>query len=139
VILFLDTSALVKLYVQEIHSSTVEKAVATANDVIVSQITLAEAVSAFQYRTQKNELSTADETKIFKQLLEDWETFNCVDVTEHITKEAAMLVRSRGLRGADAIQLATAAWFSREQRFVSFLAFDDKLLEAAQGIVRVLE
>ncbi len=50
-----------------------------------------------------------------------------------------MPVRSRGLRGADAIQLATAAWVSREQRFVYFLAFDEKLLEAAQGIVRVLE
>jgi uncharacterized protein len=139
VILFLDTSALVKLYVQEIHSSNVEKAVASASDVIVSQITLAEAVSAFQYRTQKNELSTADEIKIFKQLLEDWDTLNCVDVTEHITKEAAILVRSRGLRGADAIQLATAAWVSREQRFVHFLAFDDKLLEAAKGIVHLLE
>ncbi len=138
-ILFLDTSALVKLYVQEIHSSTVEKAVAAANDIIVSQITLAEAVSAFYYRTLKNELSTTDEPKIFKQLLEDWDTFNCVDVTEHITKEAAMLVRSRGLRGADAIQLATAAWVSREQRFVHFLAFDEKLIEAAKGIVRVLE
>lgn len=138
-ILFLDTSALVKLYVQEIHSSTVEKAVAAADDVIVSQITLAEAVSAFHYRTQKQELSNANETQIFKQLLEDWDTFNCVDVTEHITKEAAMLVRSRGLRGADAIQLATAAWVSREQHFVHFLAFDEKLLEAARGIVRVLE
>ncbi len=138
-ILFLDTSALVKLYVEETGSSTVEKAVSAADDVAVSQITLAEAVSAFHYRTQKNELSTTQETKIFKRLLEDWNTFDCVDVTEHITKEAAMLVRSRGLRGADAIQLATAAWVSREKRLVHFLAFDEKLLEAAKGIVRVLE
>lgn len=138
-ILFLDTSALVKLYVPEIHSSTVEQAVAAADDVIVSQITLAEAVSAFQYRMQKQEISSTDETQIFKQLLEDWGTLNCVNVDEYITKEAAVLVRSRGLRGADAIQLATAAWVSREQRFVHFLAFDEKLLEAAKGIVRLLE
>ncbi len=138
-ILFLDTSALVKLYVQETHSNTVEKAVAAANDVIVSQITLAEAVSAFHYRTVKNELSSADETQIFKQLLEDWDTFDCVDVNELVAKEAAVLARSRGLRGADAVQLATAAWVSRAQRSVQFLAFDEKLLEAAQGVVRVYE
>jgi uncharacterized protein len=139
VILFLDTSALVKLYVQETNSNIVEKAVAAASDVVVSQITLAEAVSAFHYRTLKNELSNAEETQIFKQLLEDWNTFDCVDVNEHVAKEAAVLVRSRGLRGADAVQLATAALVSRAQRFVQFLAFDEKLLEAAQGVVRVFE
>ena len=136
-ILFLDTSALVKMYVQEIHSAAVLSAVASADDVAVSQLTLAEATSAFAYRVQQGAISVADEAKIFRQLLEDWETFDCVDTTVSIAKEASILVRSKGLRGADAIQLATAAWVSREQRFVQFLAFDEKLIEAARGVVRL--
>jgi uncharacterized protein len=137
VILFLDTSALVKLYVEEIHSSAVAKAVAQADDVIVSQIALPETVSAVAYRMQRGDVSSADETRIFKQLLEDWETFARIDVDVFIAKEAAALARSRNLRGADAIQLASAAFAAREQRFVYLLAFDEKLLNGAEGVVRL--
>jgi uncharacterized protein len=137
VILFLDTSALVKLYVEERHSPAVAKAVAQADDVIVSQIALPETVSAVAYRVQQGDISSADETRIFKQLLEDWGTFDRIDVDVAIAKEAAALARSKGLRGADAIQLASAAFASREQRFVYLLAFDEKLLEAARGVLRL--
>jgi uncharacterized protein len=139
VILFLDTSALVKLYVQEPHWSTVEKAIQSAKSVVVSEITLAEAVSALDYRIKNNDLSKTDQTLILKQLLEDWNTFDCVPINDYIIQEALMLMRAQELRKTDAIQLATAAWVSRVQRSLYFLTFDWQLSEAAQGIVRVLE
>jgi hypothetical protein len=40
---------------------------------------------------------------------------------------------------ADAVQLASASWLTRERRGVQFLAFEIQLIKAARGVVRIFE
>ena len=138
-ILFLDSSALVKFYSAEQRRELVFSAISKARDIVVSSLSLAEVASALKRHQLEGGFSQADEQRAFQVLLEDWETFDRIDVSDWLAKQAAVLVRSKGLRGADAVQLATASWLTRERREVQFLAFDAQLVEAAKGIVRIFE
>jgi uncharacterized protein len=139
VILFLDSSALVKLYSAEANRKVVFSAIAKARDVAVSSLSLAEVASALKRHQLEGGFSQADEQLAFQVLLEDWETFDRIDLSDWLAKQAAVLARSKGLRGADAVQLASASWLTRERHGVQFLAFDVQLNEAARGIVRIFE
>jgi hypothetical protein len=48
-----------------------------------------------------------------------------------------MLARTKGLKGADAVQLASAAMLSRERKNVRFLSYDDELTKVARTIVNI--
>jgi uncharacterized protein len=140
VTLYLDSSALAKLYVEEDGTDAVQDAIkAHRFAVALSTLTLPE-VSHAVTRTARN-LGAPDETvrELHRRILEDWETLERIPVMDHIAKEASMLARSKGLRGADAVQLATCALLSRERRGVQFLGFDDALNEAAKSVVRLWE
>ncbi len=136
-ILFLDSSALVKIYIQEPESGLVLEAVKQAKAVAVSTFALPEAISVFNRHAEKSILTKVEAQQAFAELLLDWENLDRYTLENHIAKEAGSLAQSRGLRGADAVQLATAAAVAREQRGVRLLAFDQKLNDSATGIVRL--
>ncbi len=126
-----------KLYAEEPESDTVLEAVQKAKVVVVSVLVLPEALSSIVRKATEGVLTEADVQMAFKNILKDWSDLERIDVDEWIAKEAATLARSKGLRGADAIHLATAARVSRETQGVRFLAFDDALNQAAKGILKL--
>lgn len=134
--LFLDSSALSKLYLTEPETATVMQAVQGAETVLVSTLALPETASALARKARDGEITATEERAAFQQLMDEWPDLERFDVIDHIAKEAATLARSKGLRGADAVQLATVAWLSRERKSVRFLAFDAALNQAARGIVK---
>lgn len=138
--LYLDSSALAKLYIEEDGTDAVNDAIkAHRGAVVLSVLTLPEVTHAVT-RTARN-LGAPDETvrELHRRILEDWENLERIPVMDFIAKEASVLARSKGLRGADAVQLATCALLSRERRGVQFLGFDDALNEAAKTVVRLWE
>jgi predicted nucleic acid-binding protein len=137
VILVLDSSALIKLYVLEPESPTVDQAVDEAATIAVSSLVMPEAAHAFTRRAADGVISSDQASTAFRALLEDWPRYERFDVIDHIAKEAAVIARSKRLKGADAVQLATAALLSRERRGVRFLAFDEALNTAASGLVKI--
>lgn len=138
-ILFLDSSALVKLYLEEAETALVIEAVQNAKAVVVSTLALPEVVSVFGRYVEEGALRQTKARQIFADLLLDWENLERYPLENHVAKEAGSLSLSRALRGADAVQLATAAVVARERRNVRMLAFDQKLNAAAQGIVRLYQ
>ncbi len=137
--LFLDSSALVKLYILEPDSQKVITAVRNARKICVSTLALPEIVSVFTRRAEEGVLTKAEAQQAFAELLRDWENLIRYPLENYIAKEAGSLAQSRGLRGADAVQLATAAVIARDECHVRLLAFDQKLNEAANGIVKLYE
>ncbi len=135
-ILVLDSSALIKLYVLEPESATVDQALNEAATVAVSSLVIPEAAHAFTRRARDGVITSEQADTAFKALLEDWPRYERFDVTDHIAKEAAILTRSKALTGADGVHLATAALLSRERKAVRFLTFDDALHKATKGIVK---
>ena len=132
-ILYLDTSALVKLYVEEALSQELTVAVAEAEAVATSLVAYAEACAAFARARRDGRLSAQSYRRIVEAFVEDWPRYISVEVTDRLVKDAGDLAASRALRGYDALHLASALRLSQEVTgSVTFLAFDRALSLAAK-------
>jgi predicted nucleic acid-binding protein len=133
VILFLDTSALVKLYIVEADSSVVHASVARAETVAVCRIAWAEACAALARRARE---VVADEAAIIaaRQALErDWSHFFVVEVTQTVVERAGEFAETFALRGYDSVQLAAAfEILAVAPGGVAFSCFDNRLNRAAR-------
>lgn len=108
---FLDTSALVKRYVNETGSIWIRKIVApeTGNKVFVSRITWVEVLSAFSRRKRENNLSASDTNTSIRAFRHDWDTqYHVAELDYPIASLAGDLVQRYPLRAYDSIQLASA-------------------------------
>ena len=132
-ILYLDTSALVKIYVEEPKSTVVRENVKQAEGLATSRIAYAEARAAFARKHREQGLSRADYRSVVNDLDQDWADYFIVDVSETLVKAAAFLAERHALRGADAIHLASAAALRKQGgESVMFCCFDGRLTGAAR-------
>ena len=132
-ILYLDTSSLVKLYVEESGSTEVRAHVRKASVVATSVIAYAEARSAFARRGREGSFSKADLGRIKVAFEADWSGLLTLNVTHEIATEAGDLAERHALRGFDSLHLACylslCAQFEKED--VEFSSFDESLNRAA--------
>ncbi len=131
--LYLDTSALVKLYVEEEGSSAVRQGVDQADLVVTSMLAYVEARAAFARRRHEGKFSLAEYRRMLLGFEADWEHYVILDVTDSLVRKAAHLAEAHRLRAYDAIHLASANIFrERLAEAVSFASWDTSL-EAAAG------
>ena len=132
-IVYIDTSALVKLYVPEPESEAVQALVGTAQVAAVSVVAFAEARAAFARKRRERAVNPKDYRRIVREFDDDWDHYFVVDVTEPLVKRAAQLADKHGLRGYDAIQLSSAIVVRYQSgEAVSFCCFDGRLLRASR-------
>jgi predicted nucleic acid-binding protein len=130
---YCDTSSLVKLYVAEPDSDEISELVQRASVVATSVVAYAEARAAFARRRRERHLSAAGHARILAQLDADWSAWLTVDVTEPLARAAGHLAARFGLRGFDAIHLASfETILSRaDDEEVRFSSADRRLTRAA--------
>ncbi len=130
-ILYLDTSSLVKLYLDEDYSELVHSWADRAEVLFTSRVALAEAVAAFAKRWRQGHFADQDFEATRNAVMDDWPSFSSVDVDE---VAAAELAARLTLRGFDAIHLAAAIGvFSRAEGAPTFFSsFDRQLNQAAR-------
>lgn len=134
-ILYLDTSAWLKLYVDEHGTQEVIEAVRSAELVAISQIAYAEARAALARVLREKRTTKAEHRRRIAALDADYAEVLKVEVSQEIVKQAGELAESHALRGYDAIQLASARWLARKtRRPLRLLAYDDRLNQAAQAL-----
>ena len=126
---FVDSSALVKRYRVEPGSPWLSTVLKSADQIIISRLTLIE-VSAALVRRSRQSKAPAEDLKIALDLL-DFETRNSFDVLEldePVPTHALAATRQYGLRGADAIQFAAAMIAQRQvSEKLMFMSCDDEL------------
>jgi predicted nucleic acid-binding protein len=132
VILYLDTSALVKLYVEEVGSAAIAAAVDRAAAVATARITYAEALAAFARHTRAGGLRSAELRRVVHQLDEEWGQYSIVEITDAVVRRAGALAERHKLRGYDAVQLAAALDVRVAGGDVEFASFDVRLSRAAR-------
>ena len=104
-ILYADTSAVVKALLLERGSSDVERWFRAADEVAASVITYAEACAALGRSTRMLGPDDATLAASLAALDEQWNEFFVLPVPE---RESGQVALRHGLRGMDAVQLATA-------------------------------
>ncbi len=132
-ILYLDTSALVKLYVKESGSQEVKKAVEEAQIVSTSRVAYVEAMAGTARKYREGELSKEEYDQVVEYLIRDWDNYFIVEVSEGVAKLGGILTERHPLRGFDAIHLASALLLRNKTGLdVSFSCFDKRLNQAAK-------
>jgi uncharacterized protein len=129
-ILYLDTSSLVKLYLTEAYSGDVRGWVNDAEIVATCRIAYPEMVSALTRRYRNGGLSKGDYELVLKTFTAEWSHFAVVDFDEIA---AGRLAEIHGLRGFGPVHLATAKQLKSSQPHISvaFSSFDVDLNKAA--------
>ncbi|HBL31919.1 MAG TPA: VapC toxin family PIN domain ribonuclease [Acidobacteria bacterium] len=131
-ILYLDTSSLAKLYIEEEGAETVREWAEEAEALATSRVTFPEALSAFTRRWNRGDLTDEEVQSARESFTADWPSFVHLPLNE---RRAGTLVLEHGLRGFDAVQLAAALDLS--SRFpdeeIVFSSFDRNLRSAARA------
>ena len=131
-ILFCDTSALVKLYIDEMGSANVKQALAKASSAVVSRITWVEIHSAFARRAREKTDNAATLELAKVSIKTDWPSFAVTEITQPLTELAANYADAFALRACDSVQLASATEVKRiAQTSVLFACYDLRLNKAA--------
>lgn len=133
-ILYLDTSSLVKLYVDEEGSSEVRRLVDAAAVVATSVVALPETRSALARLAREQVLSPDQHAATREAFDRDWGSFLKIRVLERIYRRAGDLTEEHALRGFDALHLASFLDLvaQTESERVEFSAFDVRLAAAAR-------
>src|SRR5574338_1566061 len=130
--LYLDTSALVKLYVDEPISGELTSAVDEAEAVATSLLAYAALRAAFARARREARLSAQAYRHVVEAFVKDWTRYIAVQVTDRLVKDAGDLAAHRALRGYDALHLASALVLREQISSIIFLAFDRELMAAAK-------
>jgi predicted nucleic acid-binding protein len=113
--LYLETSALAKIYVHEPDSDALDAALSGRRDLLISDLAVTELTSALARRVREGQVAAAAGRRIYNQLLRDVRAgeYRLLDLTSATHREAERLLltlsRQTPLRAADSLHLAAAA------------------------------
>ena len=138
--LYLDTSSLVKLYIEEPGSDDVRQDLSEADSGATSAVSYAEARAAFARHRRDGKLTSATFGFVKRDFDADWLRLAIIEPTSALCHAAGELAERYALRGCDSIQLATFLDVARadprsETRFSSF---DRQLNRAAMLALRAM-
>ena len=134
-ILYADSSALAKRYVSEPGSREVEALLRGAEVVGTGLITRAELSAAVASLVRTRSLERTEGEAILRVFRRHWSELTAIQLTEAVVAEADNLAWDQGLRGYDAVHLASAmSWQRGLDRDVMLATFDVDLWQAGQSL-----
>ncbi len=135
-ILFADTSALVKLYIDEIGSLEMAERVHRPDGgrLALSVLAYPEVYATLARRRREALLSEAEHGDLCARFEEDWRAIARVTLSPEVLRRIPRLCAEAPLRGADAAHLASALELRDAGLEVTFAASDIRLTEAAEAV-----
>lgn len=132
-ILYLDTSALVKRYFHEPYSDDVISKWKAATQIVTSFVAYAETMASIYRKKRESDLGDMLINNVVDSFQRDWESFIRVEVNDKLNGYIDRIAEKYPLRGFDSIHLASAIVIHERlsEDFV-FACFDDRLAHAAR-------
>ena len=138
-ILYLDTSALVKRYIREPESPQVKEWIAVADVAGSSLIARVEMAAVIGRLRRMKELSEAAAVQTLTAFRDHWPSYTRLRLTEATVRRADELAYQNALRGYDAVHLASALlWQEQLGELVSLATYDRQLGAAARTLGMVV-
>jgi predicted nucleic acid-binding protein len=132
-VLYLDTSALLKRYVQEAGSQELRSAWEDFDLTGAVRIVQAEMAAALVKARRVGWLEAADAQKAWSEFLGDWRRLTLLEANAQVVQRAGELAWTYPLRGYDAIHLAAALiWQDGIGEPVTLATFDRILWQSAK-------
>jgi uncharacterized protein len=126
-IVYLDSSAVVPILIDEPGTATCRRLWVDADRRITSRLTYVEVAAALAMADRQERLSSAEHEEVWTGFTDIWPDLDVVEVTAELVASAADLTRSLALRGYDAMHCAAA------------VTIDDPELVSVSGDRRLLD
>jgi predicted nucleic acid-binding protein len=131
-ILYLDTSAYVRVYVREVGHDLIWNVAQSASEIATHLIAYAEMRAALARMQRMDRLVAAEVASIKATFEQDWDRTLKISPTEAMMRRAGDLAERFGLRGYDSVHLAAAeSLLSRSVDSLRFASFDERLNQSA--------
>lgn len=130
--LYCDTSALIKRYVEEEGTELVDALWGKSKRIATSTVAFAEALSAFSRRHREGLLSVREYKTTVEKFKSDYAFLILVPIDNALNHTIETIIKNYPLRGFDAIHLASALVFANlKDNGLKFACFDLNLNKAA--------
>jgi predicted nucleic acid-binding protein len=126
---FLDTSALIKRYIQEKETEAVRRIFAESTEIYVSFITEIETTSSLRRLLVEGKITNQQFESLLHESEEDFSDFKVIPFSLEIKTMAKELIKRHQLKTLDSIQLA--AYLSLDFKNIPIVVYDDKLFSSA--------
>lgn len=127
---FLDTSALIKRYIQEVETNAIQRIFNESEEIIVSFITELESTSTFRRLLVEAKITNEQYDNLLFELEQDFEDFIVIPFDTRIKNIAKELITKYQIKTLDSIQLAT--YSSLDNKNIPMVVYDEKLYNAAK-------
>ncbi len=124
---FMDTSALIKKYIQERGSETIEVLMDKADIIYVASLTKIECFSVIKRLLQDKLISASDYSRMKKEMMTDFDYYTIVKFNDVIEEAAARLLDSHQLKTLDAVQAASVSVM--RDKINAFVVCDKNLIK----------
>jgi len=133
---YLDTSSLVKLFVEEAGSDDVRNLVARATVVATSIVAYPETRAALARLRRDGHLTPSKFATAKRHFEAQWPAVLALEITSAVAREAGEFAERYALRGFDALHLACFAEIARRAgpATTAFSSVDDRLNRAAAHV-----
>jgi len=132
-ILYLDTSALVKRYIQEASTDEVIALLESAGSVGSASLTKVEMAAAFEKTVRQGWVKRKIAMQAWQDFLDHWPSFTRLNTSSGTIDRASALAWEYGLRGYDAMHLACALlWKETLETQITMATFDRDLWQASK-------
>lgn len=131
--LYLDTSALIKRYVNETGTEDARAWIRAADSISTSLLTRAETAAGLTRLQNRGILTREDYRLALEQFRLDWAEYHRIPVNEELIARADFLACQHGLRGYDAVHLAAALiWQEALMLPVTLATYDQELADTGK-------
>jgi predicted nucleic acid-binding protein len=128
--LYLDSSVLVKRYLEETGSEVLRARLRRGDKVYTSALSYAEVLSVFGRKFREGQASANEFEALFDRLRRDWIfLWNVLGVDTSLMAWVSDLVKRYGVKAADAVHLSAALWLRSESQLVPEFAGGDGEVE----------
>jgi predicted nucleic acid-binding protein len=131
-IIFMDTSAWVKYFIEEegtleLQNFIQDKSDSEINVIAASAVTYAEMYATFRRAVRGNRITQEQYNQAVSDFEDQWDNVDIPETGSHLIKRSGLLARQYALKGCDAFQLASASEIQADM----FICSDDDLKNAA--------
>ena len=131
-IAFLDSSAIIKLYlVDEADAIDVHAVIAGSKSIAASRLSYVEVRAALAAARRAARLSAIEHDRAVTSFDATWSGYDVVELTEAVSSRAGVITEAFGLRAGDAIQLASVLHLDPEETML--VVWDTRLSLAARS------
>ena len=131
--IYLDTSALIKRYIQESGTESILKLFENNHEILTSKIAYAEVYSALTRRMRERDLPKARYFEVCRLFEREWPAYIIIELNNDILHLTRDLIKKYPLRGFDAIHLASAKFIKKSLKTpMTFGCADHRLLQCAK-------